>query len=145
MSIVRQFLKYSSVAATSALVDWLIYGILIYVGAHYMAAQVVSRLVGGAYAFVANKYWSFQRKDRRHINVEGRRFLILYVFSYSLSLLLLYVLGDIAGLNIFVAKLIADGACLIVNFIVMRGYVFHQRVGIIGRLRAFIQHLRQTA
>ncbi|MBB54874.1 MAG: hypothetical protein CMF67_10925 [Magnetovibrio sp.] len=141
MSITKQFIKYSSVAITSAIVDWIVYSTLVFFGGHYLVAQVVSRLAGGAYAFFTNKYWSFDVRSWGRVNVEGRRFLVLYVVSYGLSLGLLWFLGDIAGVNIFLAKLLADSSCLVFNFFIMRGYVFHPRSGIIGWLRAFMQNL----
>ena len=105
MSIIKQFVKYSGVAATSAIVDWIVYSTLVFFGAHYVVAQVVSRLAGGAYAFFTNKYWSFDVRSRGRVSVEGRRFLVLYLVSYCLSLSLLWFLGDIAGMNIFLANL----------------------------------------
>mgnify|MGYP002815730190 CR=1 FL=1 len=107
MSIIKQFVKYSGVAATSAILDWIFYSTLVFLGGHYVVAQVVSRLAGGAYAFFTNKYWSFDVRSRGRISVEGRRFLVLYLVSYCLSLSLLWFLGDIAGVNIFLAKLLA--------------------------------------
>ena len=141
MSITNQFFKYSGVAATSAIVDWIVYSTLVFFGGHYVVAQVVSRLTGGDYAFFTNKYWSFDARSRGRVSVEGRRFIVLYLVSCCLSLSLLWFLGDIAGVNIFLAKLLADSSCLAFNFFIMRGYVFHPRSGIVGWLRAFVQNL----
>ena len=126
---------------TSAVVDWLCYSVLIFFGAHYLTAQIFARLAGGLYAFVANKYWSFGRNDLSGTNVEGRRFLLLYVFSYFLSLTLIWALVERMGHDVFVAKIFADSACFLVNFAVMKGYVFHPRTGITDRIRSFIKRL----
>ena len=141
MTIAPQFAKYSGVAATSALVDWLCYSVLIFFGTYYLTAQIFARLAGGLYAFFANKYWSFSRKDLSGINVEARRFLLLYVFSYLLSVTLTWVVVEHFGHDIFIAKILADGTCCLVNFAVMRGYVFNSRKGIITRIRLFVKRL----
>ena len=141
MSITKQFVKYSGVAATSAIIDWIVYSTMVFLGGHYVVAQVISRLTGGAYAFFTNKYWSFDVRSKGRISIEGRRFLVLYVISYCFSLSLLWFLADVGGVNIFLAKLLADSSCLVFNFFIMRCYVFHSRPGIIGRLRALVQNL----
>ena len=74
MTIAPQFAKYSGVAATSALVDWLCYSVLIFFGTYYLTAQIFARLAGGIYAFFANKYWSFSRNDLPGIGVEAVAF-----------------------------------------------------------------------
>ena len=145
MNSLKQFIMYSGIAATSALVDWFVYTVFIFLGAYFVSAQVVSRLVGGVYAFVGNKYWSFGKSNHIRITIEGRRFLILYMFSYSLSLGSLWFFGNALEINIFLAKLIADLLCFVVNFVVMRNYVFHDRVGLTAGLRKSIQKLRKTA
>ena len=141
MTIAPQFAKYSGVAATSALVDWLCYSVFIFFGTYYLTAQIFARLAGGLYAFFANKYWSFSRNDLPGIGVEARRFLLLYVFSYFLSITLLWVAVERIGLTVFIAKILADGTCCLVNFAVMRGYVFNPRIGILTRIRLFVKRL----
>ena len=141
----RQFFKYCGVAATSALIDWIIYVVLVYHGVYFVNAQVASRLFGGAYAFIGNKYWSFSKRDHISMPIEGRRFLLLYVFSYGLSLTLLWLFGSGLELNVFVAKLITDSSCFVFNFVLMQAYVFHDRLGLSAGLRKIIQQFRKTA
>lgn len=140
----RQFFKYCGIAATSALVDWIVYVVLIYHDFYFVTAQVASRLFGGVYAFLGNKYWSFSRRDHIRVTIEGRRFLLLYAFSYGLSLTLLWLSISRLELNVFVAKLITDTSCFVFNFVLMRTYVFHDRVGLSAGLRKIIQQFRKT-
>lgn len=128
MKLVRQFVKYGGVAAGSAGSDWLIFAGLSLLDVHYIYAQMVARLVGGLFSFTINKYWAFDRGHGKLV-VEGRRFLLLYVVSYHLSLAILYLLADKLGVMLPLAKLGADSTCLVINFIIMRVYVFHGRTG----------------
>lgn len=134
-----QFIKYCGVATTSALFDWLLYSLLIFTGTHYLGAQVCSRLGGGVWAFIANKYWSFGKRRVAGFTVEGRRFSLLYLISYLFSLSLIWFFVEIIRQNEFLGKLISDTVCFFINFLLMKVYVFNTRVGMMGRLKSLVQ------
>lgn len=131
--VAEQAAKYGCVAGVSALSDWLVFVSLTLLGVNYLVAQGSARLVGGLVSFSANKYWSFEA-GKVHLTSAARRFLLLYCFSYALSLSLLYWWVDLIGLSPFTGKLLADTSCLFVNFVVMRSYVFTSRAGITKKL-----------
>jgi len=85
---------------------------------------MLSRIVGGLVSFLLNKYWSFRSLEHRAILLEGIRFAILYVFSYMLSIVLVYLLVDRLGFPVYVSKLGSDSTCFVVNFCAMRIYVY---------------------
>ena len=124
--------KYIVVAGLSALTDWIVFSILLAtVGDHYIQAQMVSRIAGGLFSFLANKYWSFDSKVAYRTLVEGRRFLLVYLVSYISSLVLLYFFWEVLGIFPYFAKLMTDTTCLVLNYIVMQSYVFRERQGLI--------------
>lgn len=124
MEKTKQFSKYGSVAAGSAATDYAIFLALLFFGTNVLLAQMVSRISGGIFSFFTNKYWSFGAKEANNLKTEGRRFLILYGFSYLLSLALIYLFTEQFGSGPYAAKITADIICFIVNFLVMRRYVF---------------------
>jgi len=130
-NIITKFIKYCSVALGSAITDWLVFIALTFLGVPYIHCQATSRFVGGVFSFIVNRYWSFSAKNGRHITVQGRRFTLLYFFSYALSLGLLYFFVDIIHMPVYISKLAADTICFIVNFVVMHNYVYHQRQGLL--------------
>ena len=65
--------------------------------------------------------------------------------SLALSVGLLYVQVDLLGRSLYWAKLVADGACFLVNFAVMRGYVFRATAGLTHRLRVAMGGVRKAA
>jgi putative flippase GtrA len=140
----KQFTKYGGVAAGSALIDWLCFTVMGFLGSGYLAAQIVARIAGGLFSFVLNKNWSFDQRGG-HIVTKGRRFLILYVFSYCLSLTLLITLVEGLSLNPFIAKAISDVACFVVNFLVMQSYVFNSRPGFSAFIEERWKSLRKRA
>ncbi len=125
-----QFAKYVSIAIGSAIVDWVVFFCLNWFFAQPVLAQMASRLAGGVYSFSLNRSWSFRATDTRQLTTEGRRFLILYALSYMLSVGILFACVTIFETSAYYTKLVADGSCLLFNFIVMRVYVFHSRSGV---------------
>ena len=138
----KQFTKYGAVAAGSALIDWLCFTTMGFLGSGYLVAQIVARIAGGLFSFVFNKNWSFDHRGG-HIMVKGRRFLILYVFSYCLSLTLLISLVEGLSLNPYIAKALSDVTCFVVNFLVMQSYVFNSQPGFSAYLKVRWKSLRK--
>lgn len=130
MKAAREAGRYTSVAVQSAVADWLVFSVLVGLGAHELAAQGTSRLVGGGVSFVANKLWAFQTPGAAGLASEIRRFLALYVFSYVLSLSVLALGSDGLGMSPWIAKGLADTTCFLVNFVVMRSWVFRASEGV---------------
>lgn len=129
--IVKSFGKYSSVAIGSAGVDWVVFIIMHQLGNSVLVAQAVSRISGGGFSFLTNRYWTFSSGEKRHITVQGRRFILLYLFSYAASLSIIYFCVDIMGVNIYYAKLTSDTICFVLNYVIMQSYVYHNRRGVL--------------
>ncbi len=121
-----QGLAYILVAGLAAGSDWVLFTLISWAFPTYdvLLAQAPARLLGGAVAFTMHRSWSFRDQQGRGLSTEARRFLGLYVFSFILSMATLYLLVDVFGINRFWGKAAADALCFIVNFIVMKAYVF---------------------
>ena len=131
MSYLQKFSKYGTVALGATITDWIVFVSLVTPGlVNPLYGQMISRIAGGVFSFSTNKYWSFKAQDGKHLVRQGRRFLLLYGFSYCLSLTSFYVLFEVVGISAFLAKLGTDTSILVINFIVMNNYVFNVRTGI---------------
>lgn len=117
---------YVGVAGISALSDWAMFTAISVFLPHIdvVFAQAPSRLTGGLVAFLLHRSWSFKDQDGLGLGTEAGRFLALYVFSFCVSIGAVFVLVDLLGLNRFASKAFADVLCFVVNFIVMKFYVF---------------------
>ena len=140
-----QFAKYGLVAAMSALSDWAVFTLLFMVFGHPISAQCVARIMGGVVSFAANRNWSFRRDKKQLLVVEARRFLLLYAFSYIISISIFYALVNLMGSDPFLGKLVADTACFVINFIVMKLYVFKDRKGFTSLFRKQDRKAGKTA
>jgi putative flippase GtrA len=128
VTVVGQGSRYVSTALLSAASDWATFELLLRLGGvEGVVAQSVSRLVGGLVAFALHKGWTYGARGLGTVGGEAARFLQLYVASYLLSLALLYVGHDVLGAREETAKVVADGACFALNFVVMRVWVFVPR------------------
>jgi putative flippase GtrA len=130
--IFRKFAKYSGVAAGSVAIDWTVFMTLSLLGGTYLFCQALSRIAGGVFSFIANRYWSFSSNRSKHITVQGRRFVLLYAFSYALSLCSMYFFVDMVHLPVYWSKLSSDALCFVINFIAMHSYVYSQREGLVS-------------
>jgi putative flippase GtrA len=125
-------------AAMSAAVDYAVFSVLLFSGLGALHSQMVARIAGGVFSFALNKHWSFDAKSTGAVIIESRRFLLLYGFSYVLALGLLYTFMEWGSLSAYPAKILADIACFVVNFLVMKRYVFSGRDGFTARLRRLL-------
>jgi putative flippase GtrA len=124
--IAVQFMKYVTVALISAASDWIVFAGLFALFGRPIAAQATSRIVGGVVSFAINKYWSFESREHKRTLIEAWRFIVLFGASYILSLALFSFMTWVA-VHPYVAKLLADSACFIFNFMVMRLWVYRRR------------------
>lgn len=120
----KSFIRYNCSAVLSAFSDWATFLILNQSGLFFVYNQMIARLVGGLSSFSINKCWAFQSPGKTHLLLQGRRFVMLFIFSYFLSNYLLFLFVRKLELSLLWAKLIADGACYITNFFIMKNYVY---------------------
>lgn len=131
MTALLRFLRYSWVALMAAGSDWLVFsGLVSLVGLAHLQSLMVARVVGGVVSFLANRHWTWGAHRRVAVTQQGRRFLVLYGFSYGLAVALFSLQVDGLHLAPYPAKLATDIACFLVNFVVMNAYVFHRREGL---------------
>ncbi len=135
-ALASQFSKYTLVAGGSALSDWATFVFLRWIGFPPIFAQMAARLMGGMFSFLYNRGWSFKVSVDGPILVQGRRFALLYVASYTLSVTLFYLAVHILEFSPYISKLCIDSFCFLFNFTVMRIYVFKSRSGLLALLRS---------
>lgn len=129
-----RFGRYGSVALLSAAGDWAVFSLLeSFAGIGHLSCLMTARASGGLLSFVGNRHWTWGARRQIAVTQQGRRFLLLYAFSYLLSVALFSILTGVSRLSPYPAKLITDALCFMVNFMVMNHYVFHARKGVLGR------------
>lgn len=117
---------YIAVAGLSAVSDWLVFAAISSAAPHVdvVFAQAPARLTGGVVAFMLHRFWSFKDQEGQGLGTEAGRFMALYIFSFCVSIGTVFVLVDLFGFNRYASKACADVLCFVVNFFVMKYYVF---------------------
>ncbi|MBM3231190.1 GtrA family protein [Candidatus Peregrinibacteria bacterium] len=119
-----QFMRYFFVGGTAAVVDLLVYTVLLkYAGFHYASAAFVGYMLGLAWNHLLCIYWVFESKHHRSKEV-------MMVFLIALGGLLwtwgiLYALISLFGVDEVIAKMISQIIVLLWNFGMRKVYVFH--------------------
>lgn len=139
MSHALRFGKYVSVALLAAGSDWLLFSLMVsLLHAPDLVSLMSARVLGGLVSFLSNRHWTWEGNRHVALNQQGRRFMILYVFSYAVSVGCFSGLTGLLAVPAYPAKLATDGICFLLNFMVMQAYVFHQRGGLVARLRRLL-------
>lgn len=117
-----QFSLYVLSGGTAAVVDFGSYSLLLYFGIWYIAASVVSGVLGFVTTFLMNKYVAFRKRDNmlRHL----LRFFIVDMFNILAITLVLYGLVDGLGMDKQIAKILAMGMVVLWNFFVYKFFVY---------------------
>ncbi len=119
-----QFLRYFFVGGTAAVVDLLMYTVLLkYGGFHYMLAAFCAYMTGLAWNHFLCVLWVFESKHNR-----AKEFLMVFFIALGGLLwtwFILYVLIDLANLDPVIAKMISQILVLFWNFTMRKFYVFH--------------------
>ncbi|MCG8079583.1 MAG: GtrA family protein [Candidatus Thiodiazotropha taylori] len=126
----QQFLRYLLVGGASWVVDFLVF-FLTYSHIGIVPAQTVARIVGALVAFAGHKLIVFE--DRQFTPQAMRQqivqYLILWLVSYTLSVILLLAFIDLLQLHPVAAKLITEAIIIVINFVTMRRYIFASKAG----------------
>ncbi|MEW8500236.1 MAG: GtrA family protein [Candidatus Thiodiazotropha taylori] len=126
----QQFLRYLLVGGASWVVDFLVF-LLTYSHIGIVPAQTVARIVGALVAFAGHKLIVFE--DRQFTPQAMRQqivqYLILWLVSYTLSVILLLAFIDLLQLHPVAAKLITEAIIIAINFVTMRRYIFASKAG----------------
>lgn len=127
-----QFAKFSLVGVMNTGVDFLVFTLLLWAGAHYLAAQPLSYGAGTLNSYIVNKLWTFRDRSgpaepgasRAAVRAELFRFLLLNLGTLLLSVALLYLIKDGLGIPALPAKLLVTGFTVVANYAGSRLWVF---------------------
>lgn len=129
----KQFLLFNLVGLMNTAVEFIVFSLLVWLGAHYMAAQIASYASGMANSYMMNSWFTFKKQPvlvssagsvKKFDKGRALRFVVLNLAVLGLSLPLLYLLKEQWGMNALLAKLLVTGATMVVNFIGSKRWVF---------------------
>ena len=123
--VLSSFLLFAGVGILSFLID---YGLFLlftfYGGSHFLNAHVMARVFSALFNFVATKKWVFNHQQRWLSSAA--KYLMAVLLSLLLSSSVLYLLVDRFAWHPAVAKPITELITFVINFFVLRHFVFRQ-------------------
>lgn len=122
-ALLVQARRFSLVGVLNTLVDFLVYGVLVHLGLHYLWSQAAAYACGLACGFLLHRAWTFG--DRRWpVGLVLPKFLAVNLCAWAVLELCLFVLVGQAGLPAVAGKVLATPFSLTVNFLGNRHWVF---------------------
>lgn len=116
------FLRFSAAALLTALVDNFVFALCYLFSSSALPSIVAARLIASTLSFILNKNLVF--RSRARVLPEILRFTFLVALFMSISYGLVSLLTARAGMNIYAAKLLAEGALFLASFAVQNILVF---------------------
>jgi len=119
---IGEFIKFAVVGILNTGVDVAIFFLLTWLGIPYVAAQIVSYSCGAANSYLLNKVWTFRSCGLSYAEIV--RFAAVNLTSLGISVVVLTLLHDMAGLGLAAAKGGATACALAANFLGNKLWVF---------------------
>lgn len=124
VGLVTQLTRFVLVGGLSALVDYGSYQGLLALGTWVHLAKALSFILGTTTAYLLNRRWTFNAAGGA---APVAKFMILYTVTFFVNIganaLMLRLLGDFRW-HVTVAWVIAQGVATVINFVMLRLYVF---------------------
>ena len=112
-----QLVRFGLVGGVGFVVNLVVYAVCVHgAGVDYHVANVVAWLVAVLNNFVLNRHWTFDAADGR-AHAQAMRFLLVSLAAEILSLLLLTLFVQGAGLSKVPAQALAVAASMPLNFL----------------------------
>jgi putative flippase GtrA len=122
----KHLLRFIVTGVLNTLVDILTFYILNrFLSVHYSVSQAAAYAAGSLNSFIMNKLWTFGDRDvNKRIFLQILKFIIVNLLSLGISELGLKTLIEIAGINVYISKILIIIPTWTVNFLGYKLWVF---------------------
>ncbi len=122
-TLIKQFIKFGIVGFINTINSWIIYYFLIFINVNYLISTTLAYFLSSIIGYMLNKKWVFKRNsDMEKSSIF--KYYIVYISSYFLNLLCMYVLVDIINISDLFAPILVLFVTVPFNFIFSRIWVF---------------------
>jgi len=116
----KELKRFLIAGSGSVLTDFVTYYLMLNFLSHNIA-KTISFLLGTVVAFILNKYWTFENKQKSFKQII--QFLFLYMLTLTINIFTNSFVLNITGL-VLLSFVIATGVSTILNFIGQKWWVF---------------------
>lgn len=125
---IKKFLKFGITGVMNTAIDWGIYTLcneVFRIPAAWLS-QFFATAIAMANSFIINKLWTFKKTKGFEFG-ELRRFIFVNAVSMGLSMLSIYILSDIFGVNKYLAKIPVAFVTIVINYFGNKLFVFREK------------------
>lgn len=119
--IYDKFIRYTLCSISSAVIDLILFTILVNMNGYIMLSTSIARIISGIYNFTVNKIWCF--KSDNNTFEEVLKYLILFIIQMLLSGALVSTLS-ILNINLTVIKIVVDSILFIGSYFIQKKLIF---------------------
>lgn len=121
----EQFIKYLIIGfINSGLRLFIFLGLTEYVGMWYILSNTISEIVSLCTSFIINNYWVFKSQDSTITKKKTIAYSTLYIFNYTVSSIILFLLTDIIEFNYILSKVLVMAIIPLYNFVLIKKFVY---------------------
>jgi len=117
--------RFTFTSLMSAIIDYAIFIIVYNADGGLVISQIAARLLSMLFNYAAVKRIVFY-SDQQHSHAFPK-YLMLVLVSGSLSLILIDLMTEYAGVNVITAKIIAESLVFLANFAIQRDFIFTKK------------------
>ena len=122
--LLRQFVKFGLVGVSNTVLALAIYYVLLFLGMHYLWANVFAFAISVLNAYFWNSRFVFTRNPTSGRARQLAKVYVSYGLTFVLSMVLLYVMVDILGVSELLAPVFNLCITVPLNFLLNRFWAF---------------------
>lgn len=121
----NQGFRFLFVGGLNTIVGYGIYSLLIYFKVHYLIANSISTILAVIHSYMWNKYFTFKSKQKALKEII--KFSSVYLLSYIIGTILLFILKDKLNINSYLAGFINLIITTIISYFGHKYYSFKEK------------------
>jgi len=122
LKIYLVFLRFNISSLISVLIDYSIFSISLVFGISLFSSQFLARFCAGAVNYFINRSFVFKSDINNRSGIA--RYSITLILLGLLSYIIIKTLAEFTGMNIFLAKVLAESFLYIISFMIQRDFIF---------------------
>jgi putative flippase GtrA len=116
------FLRFTGLSLLTAAIDYTVFTLAYLGGGSVLTAFIAARLVAGIFNFTANRALVF--RSRGGVPAEAGKYALLVAALMTVSYGLVTTMVEVLGMNVFAAKIVAEGGLFLASFALQNLVVF---------------------
>ncbi len=124
-----QFIKFGLVGVSNTLISLGIYYLMVWLGCHYLIANIVGFIVSVINSFFWNSKFVFKEKEENSKVKSFVKMTLSYGSTFILSNVLMFLFIDVFGISKYIAPIINLIITIPINFFLNKIWAFKDKTG----------------